>query len=248
MVIATVVSMKKKTKGRKKIEIKKIQETNSRQVTFSKRRTGLFKKASELCVLTGAQIAIFVNSPGGRVFAFGHPNPNLLIDRYLNQNTTTRDHTTSAAVQNSQPPLLPMSQFNQHYMEVSRELEMEKKRGELIPGRSDDGLRWYEEGVDGMAVEELEQYLCSLEELKKKVLMRADELMMINKTPGWFGSNNVFDQIQMGWNNNNIQTMHIMTTNNSSSSTTVHGGFDFHDGGGEIGGFDFHHGGEIGRF
>ncbi|KAI3692146.1 hypothetical protein L6452_31955 [Arctium lappa] len=40
------VSMKKKTKGRKKIEIKKIQSTNSRQVTFSKRRTGLFKKAS----------------------------------------------------------------------------------------------------------------------------------------------------------------------------------------------------------
>ncbi|KAK9058579.1 hypothetical protein SSX86_023421 [Deinandra increscens subsp. villosa] len=79
------VSVKKRkiTKGRKKIEIKKIEETNSRQVTFSKRRTGLFKKASELCVLTGAHVAILVNSPGGRVFAFGHPNVDLLVDRYL---------------------------------------------------------------------------------------------------------------------------------------------------------------------
>nr|GEV95430.1 agamous-like MADS-box protein AGL62 [Tanacetum cinerariifolium] len=36
----------------------------SRQVTFSKRRKGLFKKASELCVLTGAKMAILVQSPG----------------------------------------------------------------------------------------------------------------------------------------------------------------------------------------
>ncbi|KAI3701912.1 hypothetical protein L6452_27377 [Arctium lappa] len=82
MVTATVadgVSLKKKTKGRKNIEIKKIEETNNRQVTFSKRRTGLFKKASELCVLTEAQIAIFVNSPSSRVFAFGHPTPIFLL-------------------------------------------------------------------------------------------------------------------------------------------------------------------------
>ncbi|GKG11762.1 agamous-like MADS-box protein AGL62 [Tanacetum coccineum] len=75
-----VNNMNKKTShGRKKIEIKKIEENNNRQVTFSKRRNGLFKKAAELCVLTGAKIAIIVNSPGGRVFAFGHPNVDALI-------------------------------------------------------------------------------------------------------------------------------------------------------------------------
>ena len=69
--------------NRKKIEIKKIEENNSRQVTFFKRRNGLFKKAAELCVLTGAKIAIIVNSLGGRVFAFGHPNVDALINAYL---------------------------------------------------------------------------------------------------------------------------------------------------------------------
>ncbi|KAL9996369.1 putative transcription factor MADS-type1 family [Helianthus debilis subsp. tardiflorus] len=177
MVLPGGVSMQKKkiTKGRNKIEIKKIEETNSRQVTFSKRRTGLFKKASELCILTGAQIAILVNSPGGRVFTFGHPNFEVLLDRYLNKNNTT-------TVNNHSPPPLPTKEFNEHYVEVSKELEVEKKRKEMRPGSSSGGLPWFEEGTEGLAVEELEQYLWSLVELEKKVLTRADELMMINKS------------------------------------------------------------------
>ncbi|GKB97327.1 agamous-like MADS-box protein AGL62, partial [Tanacetum coccineum] len=63
---------------------KKIEETTSRQVTFSKRRTGLFKKASELCVLTGAEMSILVQSPGGHCYAFGHPSVDVVIDRYDN--------------------------------------------------------------------------------------------------------------------------------------------------------------------
>nr|GEX68863.1 transcription factor, MADS-box [Tanacetum cinerariifolium] len=49
----------------KRSSIKKIEAKSSRQVTFSKRRAGLFKKAVELYVLTGAKVAILVKSPGG---------------------------------------------------------------------------------------------------------------------------------------------------------------------------------------
>ncbi|KAK4340120.1 hypothetical protein RND71_041582 [Anisodus tanguticus] len=56
-----------------------------RHVTFSKRRLGLFKKASELCILTGAEIAILVQSlKRQRLFTFGHPSADSVIDRYLN--------------------------------------------------------------------------------------------------------------------------------------------------------------------
>ncbi|GKA41669.1 agamous-like MADS-box protein AGL62 [Tanacetum coccineum] len=75
--------MKHRNTGRKKIPIKKIRL----QVTFSKRRTGLFKKASELCVLTGAEMAILVQSPGGHCYAFGHP---CVIDRYDNNGSTEK--------------------------------------------------------------------------------------------------------------------------------------------------------------
>nr|WQI83106.1 MADS-box transcription factor [Spirodela polyrhiza] len=70
-------------KGRRKIEIRKIESNDARQVTFSKRRSGLFKKAAELCVLCGAQAAAVVFSPGGKPFAFGHPSVDLLLDRFL---------------------------------------------------------------------------------------------------------------------------------------------------------------------
>ncbi|KAF8050213.1 hypothetical protein N665_2025s0007 [Sinapis alba] len=71
----------KTTKGRQKIEIKEIKEENRRQVTFSKRRTGLFKKAAELSVLCGAQIGIITFSRCERIYAFG--NVGTLIESYL---------------------------------------------------------------------------------------------------------------------------------------------------------------------
>ncbi|KAL2490895.1 Agamous-like MADS-box protein AGL62 [Abeliophyllum distichum] len=74
--------MKKKTQGKKKIEIKKIEKLSYRQVTFSKRRVGLFKKASELCAESGAEIAIIVLSIGKRVFSFGHPSVDSVINRF----------------------------------------------------------------------------------------------------------------------------------------------------------------------
>jgi len=81
-----MVVEKKKTLGRRKIEMKKIEKLSNRQVTFCKRRVGLFKKASEICVLTGAEIAIIVQSLAGkRVFAFGHSSVDSVIDRFENR-------------------------------------------------------------------------------------------------------------------------------------------------------------------
>ncbi|XP_023733253.1 agamous-like MADS-box protein AGL29 [Lactuca sativa] len=183
---------KKTTKRRRKIDSKKIEDIKSRQVTFTKRSTGLFKKAAEICVLTGAQISILVTSPCGRHFTFRHLNSDVMLDNYLNNNNTTTGEDTGTTT--NSPPPLPMKEFNQRYMEVSRELDAEKKRRETIPVIG-GGLRWYDEAVDGLDVEELQRYLCSLEELKKKVLTRAVELMMINKSSdALFGSNNGNDQ------------------------------------------------------
>jgi MADS-box transcription factor, plant len=55
---------------RGKTVMKKIENMTSRQVTFSKRRTGLFKKAKELAVLCDAQIGVLVFSSTGRLYDF----------------------------------------------------------------------------------------------------------------------------------------------------------------------------------
>uniref|UniRef100_M4CGE5 MADS-box domain-containing protein n=1 Tax=Brassica campestris TaxID=3711 RepID=M4CGE5_BRACM len=56
--------------GRGRIEIKKIENVNSRQVTFSKRRNGLMKKAKELSILCDAEVALIIFSSTGKVYDF----------------------------------------------------------------------------------------------------------------------------------------------------------------------------------
>ncbi|KAG1330947.1 hypothetical protein COCNU_02G009150 [Cocos nucifera] len=55
---------------RGKVQIRRIEDKASRQVTFSKRRGGLFKKARELAVLCDAEVGLIVFSPSGKPYEF----------------------------------------------------------------------------------------------------------------------------------------------------------------------------------
>ncbi|KAK4403557.1 MADS-box protein SOC1 [Sesamum angolense] len=55
---------------RGKVQMKRIENATSRQVTFSKRRNGLLKKAYELSVLCDAEVALIIFSQKGRLFEF----------------------------------------------------------------------------------------------------------------------------------------------------------------------------------
>ncbi|KAJ8547726.1 hypothetical protein K7X08_011312 [Anisodus acutangulus] len=69
--------------GRKKVEIKRIEDKNSRQATFSKRRNGLMKKAKQLCILCDVDVAALVFSSRGRLFEFSSTNSLTgIIHRY----------------------------------------------------------------------------------------------------------------------------------------------------------------------
>ncbi|KAL8105049.1 MADS-box protein FLOWERING LOCUS C-like isoform X2 [Apium graveolens] len=60
--------------GRKKLEIKRIEDKINRQITFSKRRSGLFKKAKQLSVLCDVQIAAIVFSNRDKLYEFSSAN------------------------------------------------------------------------------------------------------------------------------------------------------------------------------
>jgi len=78
--------MVRSSKGRQKLEMVKIANESNLMVTFSKRRSGLFKKASEISTLCGAEVAIIVFSPGKKVFSFGHPSVEKVVERYVSGN------------------------------------------------------------------------------------------------------------------------------------------------------------------
>ncbi|EXC11720.1 MADS-box transcription factor 50 [Morus notabilis] len=55
---------------RGKTQMRRIENATSRQVTFSKRRNGLLKKAFELSVLCDAEVALIIFSPRGKLNEF----------------------------------------------------------------------------------------------------------------------------------------------------------------------------------
>ncbi|PKU75529.1 MADS-box transcription factor 6 [Dendrobium catenatum] len=65
--------------GRGRVELKLIENKINRQVTFSKRRNGLMKKAFELSVLCDAEVALIIFSSSGKLFEFGSPEYTLSL-------------------------------------------------------------------------------------------------------------------------------------------------------------------------
>ncbi|GMH24657.1 hypothetical protein Nepgr_026500 [Nepenthes gracilis] len=81
--------------GRGKIVIERIHNSTSRQVTFSKRRKGLLKKAKELAILCDAEVGVIIFSSTGRLHEFSNTSMKSVIDRY-NKSKEEHNHLNSA--------------------------------------------------------------------------------------------------------------------------------------------------------
>ncbi|KAI4303752.1 hypothetical protein MLD38_039348 [Melastoma candidum] len=69
--------------GRGRVQLKRIESKINRQVTFSKRRAGLIKKAHEISVLCEADVAVIVFSAKGRLFEYStNERMEGILDRY----------------------------------------------------------------------------------------------------------------------------------------------------------------------
>ncbi|GMQ10993.1 hypothetical protein CsSME_00053784 [Camellia sinensis var. sinensis] len=73
--------------GRGRVDLKRIENKINRQVTFAKRRNGLFKKAYELSVLCDAEVALIVFSNRGKLYEFcsgsRYPSLSLSLSLYI---------------------------------------------------------------------------------------------------------------------------------------------------------------------
>ncbi|KAL5565436.1 hypothetical protein UlMin_028600 [Ulmus minor] len=67
---------------RGKTQMRRIENPTSLQVTFSKRRNGLLKKAFELSVLCDAEVALIIFSPRGKLNEFASGSMQSTIERY----------------------------------------------------------------------------------------------------------------------------------------------------------------------
>ncbi|KAI3896191.1 hypothetical protein MKW92_026286 [Papaver armeniacum] len=185
-----MLEMKKQRQGgggRKKIKIEKIKSKSKLQVTFSKRRKGLFKKATELSVLTGSQIALIAFSPAGRPYVCG--NPDIILERFLNNiNGEAREIYKDGD-----------EQQQRRCLEVERELEAEKKRGVFLDslinydlGDSND-KSWWDTYMNGLSLDELIQMRSDMEQLQKCVAKRSHDLQMTSNNTASSSSSSSYE-------------------------------------------------------
>ncbi|KAI4374509.1 hypothetical protein MLD38_012495 [Melastoma candidum] len=69
--------------GRGRVQLKRIENKINRQVTFSKRRSGLLKKANEISVLCDAEVALILFSTKGKLFEYATDScMERILERY----------------------------------------------------------------------------------------------------------------------------------------------------------------------
>lgn len=88
--------------GRRKIDIVRIENERHRQVTFTKRKSGLIKKATELAILCEAQVGVIIFSANDKMSVFSSAPIEGLLERF-------RDYQEAPEVRRARYPLLGLA-------------------------------------------------------------------------------------------------------------------------------------------
>ncbi|XP_009779105.1 agamous-like MADS-box protein AGL62 [Nicotiana sylvestris] len=168
--------MARRSKGRQKVDMVKMKNESNLQVTFSKRRAGLFKKASELCTLCGAEVALVVFSPGKKVYSFGHPCVDSVVDRFLTRNYPPNNGHDQLIVAHRNASVRDL---NMELMNIEGILQMEKNRGEALQARKRDNDHWWEAPIEELNFFQLQQLKEAMESIKKKVERKVQNQQMV---------------------------------------------------------------------
>ncbi|WJX66587.1 MADS-box transcription factor [Trifolium repens] len=153
--------------GRGRIVLERIENKINRQVTFSKRRSGLLKKAFELCVLCDAEVALIIFSSRGKLFQYSSTDINKIIERYRQCRYNKLQVGNSLGHNDSQ-------NLYQEYLKLKARYESLDRKQRQFHGEELEELSMKElESLE----EQLELTLTQARQLQmKKLFARAEEL------------------------------------------------------------------------
>lgn len=140
--------------------MKRIENATSRQVTFTKRRNGVMKKAYELSVLCDAQVALIIFSQKGRIYEFSSSSMQYTIDRY-------REYAKEKLMNNN------TIQVEQHMEQLKEETANLAKKIEILEISKRKLLG---QGIGSCSLNELQEIDNQLERSLKNIRTRKSQL------------------------------------------------------------------------
>ncbi|XP_040961088.1 agamous-like MADS-box protein AGL18 isoform X3 [Gossypium hirsutum] len=163
--------------GRGKIEIKKIENLNSRQVTFSKRRNGLLKKAKELSILCDAEVGVIIFSSTGKVYQWSSTSMEHTLSRY--NKGIEEDHSQEHPFDEQQAEKLQGIEVNTMKQEYLRlHTEYMRLNGKELDDLSFKELKQLEDQLnEGIASVERQKEQILMEQLKRSRLQEQKTIM-----------------------------------------------------------------------
>ncbi|KAL4387666.1 hypothetical protein GQ457_09G025640 [Hibiscus cannabinus] len=131
-------------------------------LTFSKRRDGLFKKASELSTLCAAEVVIVVLSPSKKVYSFGHPRVDVFIIHFLGHERPKTSQIVEAH-RNAN-----MIELRMYLDQVTSQLDDGKKRGDELreANKAIQEQNWWMGPFEELEQPQLLQLRLGIEKLK----------------------------------------------------------------------------------
>uniref|UniRef100_A0A6I8PFI5 Myocyte enhancer factor 2B n=1 Tax=Ornithorhynchus anatinus TaxID=9258 RepID=A0A6I8PFI5_ORNAN len=120
--------------GRKKIQISRILDQRNRQVTFTKRKFGLMKKAYELSVLCDCEIALIIFNSANRLFQYASTDMDKVLLKYTEYSEPHESRTNTDILETLKRKGLGLE---------SQELELDEG-----PAEPAEKLRRLSDGVD----------------------------------------------------------------------------------------------------
>lgn len=139
--------------------MKRIENATSRQVTFSKRRNGLLKKAFELSVLCDAEVALIIFSPRGKLYEFASRSMQETIGRY-------QRHTRDAQPAREKPAEENMQDLKEETASLVKKIETIEASKRRLLG----------ENLASCSLEELQQLETQLERSVTKIRARKNQV------------------------------------------------------------------------
>ncbi|CAK9148240.1 unnamed protein product [Ilex paraguariensis] len=154
--------------ARGKIQIRRIENSTNRQVTYSKRRSGLFKKAHELTVLCDAQVSIIMFSCTNKLHEY--ISPSITTKQFFDQYQRTLGvDLWSSHYEEMQGHLKKLKEVNRNLRR-----EIRQRLGESLNDLNYDDLRGLEQEVDGSVKIIRERKLRNVEEIHRNLLHEFD--------------------------------------------------------------------------